>query len=89
MIRLEVTGNFRREHKKFIAKDQIKAQLVSSALRTFAKNPKYSSLHTEKLQGSKIWTIRISKGNRVFFYWINSSTALLVDIGPHDKYRRY
>lgn len=89
MIKIEFTKKFRREHQKFIANNQIIAQQVSSTLRTFLSNPKYPGLHVEKLKGVKIWTIRIDKGNRIFFSWIDQSTALLIDIGPHDKYRQY
>jgi len=43
----------------------------------------------EKLKGSLYWTIRISLSNRIFFIWIDKKTALLIDIGPHDKYRKF
>lgn len=89
MIKLEITKKFQKEHKKFIVNNKIRAQLASSTLKTFINNPKYPGLHTEKLKGSRVWTIRIDKGNRIFFSWMDSTTALLIDIGPHDKYRQY
>ena len=59
------------------------------AISLFVKNPKHPSLNLEKLKGSQFWTIRIDKGNRIFFIWKDKETALFIDIGKHDKYRRY
>ncbi len=59
------------------------------AVSLFVKNPKHPSLNLEKLKGSSFWTIRIDRGNRIFFSWINKTTALFIDIGKHDKYRKY
>jgi len=55
----------------------------------FISNPAHPGLKLEKLRGTKIWTIRIDKGNRIFLTWIDKSTALFIDIGQHDKYRKY
>lgn len=52
-------------------------------------NPNHPSLNLEKLKGSDYWTIRIDKGNRIFFKWIDKTEALFIDIGKHDKYRKY
>jgi len=89
MVKIELTKKFRREHQKFIANNQTRARLVSSALRIFLSNPKHPGLHTEKLKGVRMWTMRIDKANKIFFSWIDQSTALLIDIGSHDKYRQY
>lgn len=89
MIDLDVTEKFRREHRKFILNNAGRKQSVASTLRTFRQNPKHPGLNLEKLQGLGTWTIRIDKGSRIFFNWTNNSTALLIDIGPHDKYRRH
>ena len=59
------------------------------AVSLFVKNPKHPSLNLEKLKGSTVWTIRIDKGNRIFCKWIDESTAIFIDIGEHDKYRKY
>lgn len=59
------------------------------AISLFVLNPKHTSLNFEKLKGSEVWTIRIDKSNRIFFYWIDDFTALFIDIGKHDKYRKY
>lgn len=62
---------------------------IIKTLKKFSHNPNHPSLRLEKLHGSKIWTVRIDKGNRIFLAWIDTSTVLLVDIGKHDKYRRH
>lgn len=66
--------------------------LLNKTIKTitlFVKNPKHPSLKLEKLKGSSSWTIRIDKGNRIFLTWIDKTTALFIDIGSHDKYRKY
>lgn len=89
MIKVDVTAKFRREHRKFISNNQSNKQSVASTLKIFRENPQHPGLHLEKLSGSTVWTIRVDKGSRIFFYWTDKSTALLLDIGPHDKYRLY
>ena len=59
------------------------------AVSLFVRNPKHPGLKLEKLKGSSFWTIRIDRGNRIFLSWIDKKSALLIDIGKHDKYRRY
>ncbi|MEK7573815.1 MAG: plasmid stabilization protein [Patescibacteria group bacterium] len=68
------------------------SELLNKTIKTLsilAKNPKHPSLKLEKLKGSRVWTIRIDKGNRIFLFWVDLRTALLIDIGKHDKYRKY
>ena len=89
MINLDVTEKFRREHRKFISNSADRKHAVALALRTLRENPRNPGLHLEKFQGSKTWTIRVDRGNRIFFSWTSETSALLIDIGPHDKYRRY
>lgn len=53
-------------------------------------NPAYPSLNIEKLKNAQdIYTIRLNKGDRIFFLWKEENTALFIDIGKHDKYRKY
>ncbi len=89
MISLQKTSKYQRERNKFVINSVSKTNALIKTLKIFVSNPRHPSLHLEKLSGSKIWTIRIDKGNRIFFYWIDEKTVLLLDIGPHDKYRRY
>lgn len=89
MVKLTITQKFKKEHKKFIKKSKVKEKSTAACLKIFSKNPNHPSLHLEKLKNSKVWTIRVDRGNRVFFYWTEENSVLLVDIGPHDKYRYY
>lgn len=55
----------------------------------FTKNPQHPSLRLEKLQGSKVWSIRVDRGNRLFFIWSDTDdTAIFFLVGPHDAYRK-
>lgn len=89
MIELRISSKFRTAHKKFIKNDSARKEAVASALRRFSQYATYPSLHLEKLGGSKYWTMRVDKGNRIFFMWIDKQIILLIDIGSHDKYKKY
>lgn len=89
MITLLKTSRYEKEQIKFIKNNTKRANVLVKTLNKFAYNPTHPSLNLEKLGGTKVWTIRIDKGNRIFFSWIDKKTALLIDIGKHDKYRRY
>jgi len=89
MITIQYSSRYLSSRKKFLKNN---TQLLNKTIKTislFASNPKHPSLRIEKLKGSPVWTVRIDKGNRIFFSWINEKTALFIDIGQHDKYRRY
>ncbi len=88
-MHVKLSTNYYRSLRKFVKGNKRNATNAKKAIKIFEKNPHYPSLNLEKLKGSSIWTIRIDKGNRIFFSWINESTALFIDIGKHDKYRRY
>lgn len=89
MIRVLKTARYERERNKFLKNNTKRTNALIGALDKFVDNPNHPSLNLEKLSGTKVWTIRIDKGNRIFFSWIDKKTALLIDIGKHDKYRRY
>lgn len=89
MIQVRISQKFKESHKKFIRNNLIRTKSVDSALHYLINNPRHPSLNLEKLKGSKYWTIRIDSSNRIFFVWLEKDIVLLVDIGPHDKYRRY
>ena len=78
-----------RSLRKFVKNNQNNADKVKKTLDLFKKNPSHPSLNTEKLGSTELWTIRIDKGNRVFFTWEDTQTVLLIDIGKHDRYRKY
>ena len=77
------------ERKKFLKNNPILLKKTKKAVRIFIQNPNHPGLNLEKLKGSEFWTIRIDKGNRIFFVWIDKEAALFIDIGEHDKYRKY
>lgn len=56
----------------------------------FIKNLFHPSLHTEKLEPKhkNIWSFRIDKNHRAIFTFTEQETILLLDIGPHDIYKR-
>lgn len=89
MITILKTSRYERERNKFIKNNIKNANVLIKTLKKFVKNPIHPSLNLEKLKGTRIWTIRIDRGNRIFFSWINKTIALFIDIGKHDKYRRY
>lgn len=89
MIGIIQSSKYVSERDKFLRNN---ASLLNKTIKTislFRQNPKHPSLNLEKLKGSEIWTIRIDRGNRIFLNWINKETALFIDIGKHDKYRKY
>lgn len=89
MIVLHYSSKYLAERKKFLRNNRILVEKVIKVLLLFVENPKHPSLKLEKLQGVRVWMIRIDRGNRIFFSWIDDNTVLLIDIGKHDKYRRY
>lgn len=89
MITLSKTKRYQAARDIFIKNNLQRGNLLIKILSLFVQNPLHPSLNLEKLKGTKIWTIRIDKGNRIFFMWVDKQTVLLIDIGPHDKYRRY
>ena len=88
-MQITLSASYYRALKNFVKNNKRNAQNIKKALTLFKENQRHPSLSLEKLKGSRIWTIRIDKGNRIFFSWINKTTVLFLDIGKHDKYRRY
>ena len=88
-MQIKLSASYYKALKRFVKNNKRNAESTKKTLKLFKENPNYPSLHLEKLAGSKFWTIRIDRGSRIFFSWINKNTALLLDIGKHDKYRRY
>jgi len=87
MITIQSSPHFERNRKKYVKKNALRAEKVLSTLNTFRHNPIHPGLNVEKLVNSDIWSIRLDRGDRIFFTWIDKNTALLLDIGVHDKYR--
>lgn len=89
MITIEYSKHYISERKKFIKNNLAYVKQIAKALQQFISNPLHPSLNIEKLKNSKAWSIRIDKKNRIFFIWKNKTNAIFLDIGKHDKYRKY
>lgn len=89
MIIVSYSPSYLAARKKFLKNNSKLTDKAIKAISLFVKNPQHPSLNLEKLQGTKVWTIRIDQGNRIFLYWVKESEVLFVDIGKHDKYRKY
>lgn len=81
------TSKFEKRLKKYIKKDLSKLDKVEAAIDRFREDPTHPSLNTEKLVNTDIWSLRVNKGDRIFFIW-EEKVVLLIDIGKHDRYRR-
>ena len=121
-MRIVFGSNYLHQLERFVKNNRKNAEKVKKANKLFKDDLNHPSLNLEKLKGSKVWTIRIDRGNRIFFSWINESThdltvgvssldrtssdsakpttsqsgfyrdkttALFLDTGKHDKYRKY
>ena len=84
---LERSTLFDGSMRRFVKGNKKRTLFFKKTLRLLLANPRHPSLHLEKLQNSKIWSIRIDRGNRIFLVRINASALLLVDIGSHDRYK--
>ena len=89
MIIIKYSSKYLTERRKFLKNNAHLSEKTIRTISSFVKNPQHPSLNLEKLRGGLIWTIRIDRGNRIFFAWIDKQTALFIDIGKHDKYRKY
>lgn len=79
---------FEQSFKIFTKRNKrLKLKIIKS-LTLFATNPQHPSLHLEKLTNKHIWTIRLDKGNRLFFIWSEKKdTAIFFHVGKHDLYK--
>ena len=88
-IKIEYSSKFIEERKKFVKNNRVRFADYSKAVGNFIKNPHHPGLNLEKLKNSSFWTIRLNKADRIFFIWTSKTSVLFLDIGKHDKYRRY
>lgn len=89
MPKIEVSKKFERERKKIIKKNVQIAKRIVKSLVLFSENISHPSLNLEKLIGTYFWTIRVDDRYRIFLIWKDKNTVILIDVGEHDKYRRY
>ena len=86
-MKITETAQFRKSFKKLDNKLQ---KRTKKQFKLFLNNLFHPSLNTEKLEpkNNNIWSFRIDKSNRVIFTFSEDETILLLDIGPHDIYRK-
>lgn len=89
-LKLEYSNHFLSERKKYVKNSLQRFTNYKKAVTIFVSNPNHPSLNIEKLRNAKgTYTIRLSRSDRIFFVWKEESIAIFIDIGKHDKYRRY
>jgi mRNA-degrading endonuclease RelE of RelBE toxin-antitoxin system len=89
-LKLEYSSHFLSERKKYVKNSLQRFTSYKKTITIFASNPNHSSLNVEKLRNAKgVYTIRLSRSDRIFFVWKEENTVLFIDIGKHDKYRRF
>jgi len=88
MPKIHYHPRFLSSFKRFARRNTQLQKQVNEKLLFFEKYPTHPSFHLEKLIKTKIWSIRLNKGNRLFFVWNKTKdTAIFFFIGPHDAYR--
>jgi len=88
MPKVSLTKQFYAARRKFTKRSKEKEIILRQTFAYFAENPNHPSLRLEKLSGQDTWTIRIDKGNRLFFVWSDEGdAAIFFYVGPHDSYR--
>jgi len=84
MRRVERSTRFERSYQKlspFIKKD------FQKKIALFLTDNFVASLGTHKLHGGDYYAFELRDGFRVFFIF-EGDTIVLVNVGPHDMYRR-
>jgi len=86
-MKIKETNSFRKSYKALPAVTQKKAKKQFELLLVNLFHP---SLHTEKLEPkhNNIWSFRIDKSYRVIFTFQGNEIILLINIGPHDIYKK-
>lgn len=84
---VNLSPRFKRSYKKaswYIQRD------FDQKIETFINNPNHPSLKTHKLTGKlqECLAFRLKDGYRVLFEFSDSETIDLLDVGPHDIYKR-
>lgn len=86
-MKITETAQFRKSFKKL---DGTLKKKTKKQFALFLDNLFHPSLNTEKLEPktSNIWSFRVDKSTRVIFTFVENETILLLDVGPHDIYRK-
>lgn len=88
-MNIKKTNRFQKGYKALPEAQKKKAE---KQLIVFIENMFYPSLHTEKLAPAykNIWSFRIDKKYRVIFTFVpNRNEIWLLNIGPHDIYKKH
>lgn len=89
-MQIKLSASYFRALKKFVSNNKKNSESVKKALKLFKENPNHPSLNLEKLQHTEgVYTIRVNKGDRLFLIRTDKDTVILIDVGKHDKYRKY
>ena len=87
MIELIWDQKFKKSLKKRLGKSDELTDKFKSKIKLFEEDPFNPILRTHKLSGilKEYWAFSIDYNLRVIFKFIDSKTALLIDIGTHDE----
>jgi len=89
-IEFEYFQHFLNQRKKYFKNNPKRFAEYKKAISLFLSNPAHPSLNLERLVNTKgVYTIRLNRSDRIFFIWKEANTVVLIDIGKHDKYRKY
>jgi len=86
-MKIVETNRFRKSFEKL---DQQTRKKAHKQFQLFFRDLFHPSLHTEKLKPkqSNIWSFRVDRNFRVIFTFLNQETILVLDVGPHDIYKK-
>ena len=88
MLRLRWSRTFEKSFRKLPAQIQ---DATFRAVQNLLEDPSRRSLNLEKLRGTDYWSIRVNLGYRVLLRAEpdpEGEVFRLMDVGPHDVYRR-
>lgn len=86
-MQVNLSPRFSRAYKKLPRHIQ---EDFKDKISTFIKDPRHSALRTHKLKGryQECLAFRLTDGYRVLFEFSAPNTVDLLDVGPHDIYKR-
>lgn len=84
---INFSPRFKRAYKKLPSHIQ---DNFDKQITLFTQNPNHPSLKTHKLKGhlQECLAFRLRDGYRVLFEFSSPNTVDLLDVGPHDIYKR-
>jgi len=87
-MKINVSSHFKRSYKKLPSriKDDFDEKIT-----VFMENPENNFLKAHKLKGrlQKCLSFCLCNGYRVLFEFSDKKTVDLLDVGPHDKYKKW